>query len=72
MAEELQLYFSGAAGYEHQFRILDGQGREWRRFATRLSEVTLLVEVGRLPGGVYYLQCLREGKVVKVEGFVKR
>ena len=66
------MYFSGPAGGERHFRILDAQGREWRRFSTRLSEVTLLVEVGELPGGVYYLQCLREGKVVRVEGFVKR
>ncbi|MCO6490179.1 MAG: T9SS type A sorting domain-containing protein, partial [Phaeodactylibacter sp.] len=72
VAEALQVYFSGPAGSEHHFRILDAQGREWRRFSTRLSEVTLLVEVGELPGGVYYLQCLREGQVVWVEGFVKR
>ncbi|MCB9052224.1 MAG: T9SS type A sorting domain-containing protein [Lewinellaceae bacterium] len=72
VSEELQVYFSAPAGDEYHFRILDTQGREWRRFSTRLSEVTLLVEVGELPGGVYYLQCLREGKVVRVEGFVKR
>ncbi|MCB9052226.1 MAG: hypothetical protein H6556_22560 [Lewinellaceae bacterium] len=72
VSEALQVYFTAPAGGEHHFRILDAQGREWRRFSTRLSEVTLLVEVGELPGGVYYLQCLREGKVVRVEGFVKR
>ncbi|MCB9052971.1 MAG: T9SS type A sorting domain-containing protein [Lewinellaceae bacterium] len=72
VSEALQVYFTAPAGGEHHFRILDAQGREWRRFSTRLSEVTLLVEVGELPGGVYYLQCLREGKVVGVEGFVKR
>ncbi|MCB9264819.1 MAG: T9SS type A sorting domain-containing protein [Lewinellaceae bacterium] len=84
-SEELQVYFSGPAGGERHFRILDAQGREWRRFSTRLpaspdvaghagrsSEVTLLVEVGELPAGVYYLQCLRQGTVVGVEGFVKR
>ncbi|MCB0595642.1 MAG: T9SS type A sorting domain-containing protein [Lewinellaceae bacterium] len=70
--EELQVYFSAPAGGEHHFRILDAQGRAWRRFSTRLSEVTLLVEVGELPGGVYFLQCWREGQVVGVEGFVKR
>jgi len=32
--------------------------------AGRSSEVTLLVEAGELPGGLYYLQCLKEGKVV--------
>ncbi|MCO6493896.1 MAG: T9SS type A sorting domain-containing protein, partial [Phaeodactylibacter sp.] len=85
VSEELRVYFSGPAGDEHHFRILDAQGREWRRFSTRLPasldvaghagrswEVTLLVEVGDLPGGVYYLQCLREGQVVRVERFVKR
>ncbi|MCB9290015.1 MAG: T9SS type A sorting domain-containing protein [Lewinellaceae bacterium] len=85
VGEELQVYFSGPAGGEHHFRILDAQGREWRRFSTRLpaspdvaghagrsSEVTLLVEVEELPAGVYYLQCLRQGTVVAVEGFVKR
>ena len=85
VSEELQVYFSGPAGGEHHFRILDAQGREWRRFSTRLpaspdvaghagrsSEVTLLVEVDELPAGVYYLQYLREGKVVAMEGFVKR
>ncbi|MCB0579051.1 MAG: hypothetical protein KDD10_07045, partial [Phaeodactylibacter sp.] len=72
VSEELRVYFSGPAGDEHHFRILDAQGREWRRFSTRLSEVTLLVEVGELPGGVYYLQCLRAGQVMRVKGFVKR
>ncbi|MCB9052967.1 MAG: hypothetical protein H6556_26315 [Lewinellaceae bacterium] len=72
VSEALQVYFTAPAGGEHHFRILDAQGREWRRFSTRLSEVTLLVEVGELPGGVYYLQCLRDGQVVGVEGFVKR
>ena len=72
VSEALQVYFSGPAGQEHHFRILDAQGREWRRFATQLSEVTLLMEVGELPAGVYYLQCLRDGQVVAVEGFVKR
>ncbi|MCO6490633.1 MAG: hypothetical protein J5I98_19615 [Phaeodactylibacter sp.] len=71
-AAALQVYCSAPAGGEYHFRILDTQGREWRRFSTRLPEVTLLVEVGDLPGGVYYLQCLRAGKVVKVEGFMKR
>ncbi|MCB0546562.1 MAG: T9SS type A sorting domain-containing protein, partial [Phaeodactylibacter sp.] len=70
--EELQVYFTGPAGDEHHFRILDAQGREWRRFATRLPEVTLLVEVGELPGGVYFLQYLRDGRAVRVERFVKR
>ena len=72
VGEQLQLYFSAEESAEYAFRILDAQGREWRRFSTHLSEVTLLVELGELPGGVYYLQCLRNGKVVGVEGFVKR
>ncbi|MCB0559136.1 MAG: hypothetical protein KDD09_09350 [Phaeodactylibacter sp.] len=72
VGEQLQLYFSAEESAEYAFRILDAQGREWRRFSTRLHEVTLLLEVGELPGGVYYLQCLRNGKVVGVEGFVKR
>ena len=72
VSEELRVYFSGPVGSEHHFRILDAQGREWRRFSTRLSKVTLLVEVGDLPGGVYFLQYLRDGRAVRVERFVKR
>ena len=32
VAEALQVYFTAPAGGEHHFRILDAQGREWRRF----------------------------------------
>ena len=72
VGEQLQLYFSAEESAEYAFRILDAQGREWRRFETQLPEVTLMVDVGELPGGVYFLQCLKEGNVVQVERFVKQ
>ncbi|MCB9266560.1 MAG: T9SS type A sorting domain-containing protein [Lewinellaceae bacterium] len=72
VGEQLQLYFSAEESAEYAFRILDAQGREWRRFETQLPEVTLMVDVGELPGGGYFLQCLKEGNVVQVERFVKQ
>ncbi len=69
--EQLQVYYQSAGPAEAEFRIVDAQGRAWRHFHARLPEVTLIVDVAELPAGLYFLQCVQEGRAAQAQ-FVKQ
>jgi len=67
--EELRIYF-GSTPADARYRIIDMTGRVLQQFDVPPPKTTLVLEVGSWAKGMYFLQCVKAGKVMKTESFV--
>ncbi len=63
---------SEAAEAGMQFRILGLTGQVLREQTAQTGSKLQTIQTGDLPGGLYFLQVLSEGKVLAIEKFVKQ
>ena len=63
---------SEAADAGMQFRILGLTGRVLLEQSVQTGSKLQTVQTGDLPGGLYFLQVVTDGKVIAVERFVKQ
>jgi hypothetical protein len=67
--EELRIYF-GSTPTDTRYRIVDITGRVLQQWEAPPPRTTLVLELGSWAKGMYFLQCMRAGQVVKTEKFV--
>jgi hypothetical protein len=68
-SEELRIYF-GSSPADARYRIVDITGRVLQQWEAPPLRTTLVLEVGAWTKGMYFLQCMKAGQVVKTEKFV--
>jgi hypothetical protein len=72
VSNELELRFTPQLSGSVQVRVFDARGRLVEAIQKELAGGSLSLQATAWPAGLYVLQCMKEGKVLGAEKFVKQ